>query len=159
MDSCVTSLVLSMPIWFKCCCFSTPSCSTACIDILLSYIAILSMIVISSLNDQYGGRSFCHGVWVLTVCLCSLSSVAIPISSGVMQYGISVHDSITLMVMHMPGFLHLCMSHGCVWIASLWWVAVAKACIVLLYYIDAFLIVFSEACVIGLQHFLEDCYQ
>ena len=79
--------------------------------ILLPFLAMLSMTVISSLNDQYGCRSFCTSTLVAgqsrimssdSMPMYCSSGVAILISSVVMQSDMSVHDSIVLMVMHMP---------------------------------------------------------
>ena len=50
--------------------------------------------------------------------MCSSPRVAVLISSAVMHSGISLHDSIALMVKHMPG-ISLSLFHVCVWIANL----------------------------------------
>ena len=50
--------------------------------------------------------------------LCTSTSVANLISSAVMQSGMNMHDSIALMVMHMPG-ISSSMFCGCVRIAYL----------------------------------------
>ena len=111
MNSYASSLVFSITMWFRCSCFSAFSCSTAGIIILLPFIAILSMIVIPSVNDQYGYRSFCISALVSgqswnkrhnNMPMCSLSSIANLISFAFMQFGMSVHDSIALMLMHIP---------------------------------------------------------
>ena len=85
------------------------------------------MIAISSLTIQYGCSSFCTSASVddqsWSTCSdrmprCSSSSVAIHISSAVKQSGISVHDSIALIIKHIPGISSLFISH-CFWIANL----------------------------------------
>ena len=83
----------------------------------------------------------------------SSSSVDIRISSAVMLFGMSMHDFIALMVMHMPGILSFCLSQSCIWIASLGRIAVAQACTVFLCCIGVFIVVFFEACLTDLQHF------
>ena len=111
MDWCTRSLVFSIPVCFTCSCFSSLSCSTVCI-ILLSIIAMPSMIASSSQNDQYGCRSFYTKAMVNgqpqsmssnSMHMCLSFSIANLMSSVSMQSGMSIHDSIALMVMHMPG--------------------------------------------------------
>ena len=119
MDSCASSPVISMPMWFRC------SCSVL-------YLVVMQVLFLffhgdsiydcnPSLNDQYGCSSFCTSSfvddqpwstcsdWILK---CLSSRFAIIISSVVMQSGMSKHDSTALMIMHIPGIL-LSQSHGC----------------------------------------------
>ena len=86
-------------------------CSDAFTIILLPFMAILSIIVISFLNEQYGCSSICSSDFIDgqpcntyydSMPKCLLSRVIILISSTVMHSGISIHDFITFMVMHIP---------------------------------------------------------
>ena len=128
------------------------SYSTVGIIILLTLIAVLSMTAIWSLNDQHGCRSFCIPALDDSLSLsmssdsmpmCSSSSIAILISSAIMQSGMSMHDSIALIVMHMPR-ISSSLFCGCVWIANLQWIPVAQACIVFLHCIAVFLVVYFK---------------
>ena len=92
--------------------FNAFSCSAAGIIIILPFIAIPSMIAISCLNDQYGCRCLCTSalidsqLWSMnsdSMPMCLLSIIANLISSAIMQSGMSVHDSIDLIVIQMPG--------------------------------------------------------
>ena len=124
--SCASSCVFSIPMWFRCSCFSVLPCSTMGIFIQLPFITVTSMIAISSLNDQYACRSFCISALVDgqpqssssdSMPMCSSSSITILISSALMQSSMSMHDSVEVMVIHMPGISSSLF--GCVWIASL----------------------------------------
>ena len=98
-----------------CILFITLSYNEAGMLVLLPLMAIKSMVSISSLNDLYScsylvPQFFVNG----KVLRCSSSKVTSLISCAVMQSGMSQHDSITLMVMHMPGissslFFWLCL--------------------------------------------------
>ena len=123
-----------------------------------------SMIGILSLNDHYGCSSFCTSALnsakqQSTVCesmpMCLSSSIAIPISSTLIQSGMSVYDSFALMMMHMSGIsLSLFVSWLCLDNQS-----VKNSCGTGLYSIIMFngciLHSIFEACVTDLQHFLE----
>ena len=95
------------------------SSGVAGIIIILSFIEMPSMIVISSLNNQYGCRSFCTSALVSGQ-LQSIHSGSMPkhlspsvdilISSAVLQSGISKHEFMALMVIHMSEFLCLFVS-------------------------------------------------
>ena len=160
MDSCVSNLSLSIPIWLRYNCSSALAYSAICTIIPLPSIIIPSMITISSLNGQYGFRSFCTSAFVKgqpcsmssdSMPGCSSSSVAILISSSIIQFHVSVHDSIAFMVMHMPG-ISSSLFQGCVRITNLWWIIVVLVCIVFLCCINGFTIEFFWAHVIGFQH-------
>ena len=78
MDSHASSIVFSLTLCFGCSCFSALSCIDASIIILLPFTLVLSVSVISSLNDQYACRFLCMSaliasseVQVLTACLCT----------------------------------------------------------------------------------------
>ena len=92
MDLCASILVFLIPIWFM-------------------FIVILSVITISSLNDQYGCGSFCtsaliHGplcnVHSDSQYRCSSSVLADLISSALVHCGMSMCDSIAFMFMLIP---------------------------------------------------------
>ena len=83
------------------------------------------MIVISSLNDQYGHQSFYtsasvngqpQGMSSDTMPKLLSSNVAILISSDIMQSGMSMHD---LYYGDAHGF-YFFWFHGCVWIVNPW---------------------------------------
>ena len=57
VDLHASNQVLSILMWFICNCFSALCCSNAGIINHLPFIALPSMIAISSLNDQYGCKS------------------------------------------------------------------------------------------------------
>ena len=112
MDSCSSSHVFLVPLRLNYSCFSALSYSAAgiCI-IILPFIAMLSMIAISSLNDQYGFRSFFTSALddgqpqsassdSMLMCL-SYSSTSL-IFSAVMQSHISVCNSFAVMAIHIP---------------------------------------------------------
>ena len=113
---------------------------------------MLSMIAISSLNDQFSCRSFCtsvltmasSGLWVLKACLCAhllaLLFLFLPLSYSL----IFLYMTIALMVMYMPR-ITLSLYYGCVWIASVQWIAVTWACMVFLCCTGIFLIVFLKS--------------
>ena len=61
--------------------------------------------------------------------VCSSSNVAILIFSALIRSGISMHACIALMVSHVPG-ISSSLLYGCIWIASLGWIAVDQACTV-----------------------------
>ena len=114
MDLFASSLVFSISMCFWCSCLSALPCSTVGIIVLLPFTAMQSMIAVSTLNDQYGSRSFCTSalvdgkLWSMrseSMLTCLSSSVAIPISFAVMQSSMSVHDIVALMVTQMPGIL------------------------------------------------------
>ena len=100
-DSHASSLVFFITLSYMCSCFSTfPWCDTGII-IFVPFKAILSIITISSLNNQYSYRSFCtlaftdgqaQNTYSDSMLRCSLSIVADLISSTVMQFGMSMHD-------------------------------------------------------------------
>ena len=82
-----------------CGCSSVLLCSDAGAIILLSFMAIPSMITISSLYDQYGCSTFCTSAFVYgqpyntyseSIPTWSSSGAANLISSDVMQSGISM---------------------------------------------------------------------
>ena len=83
--------------------------------------------------------------------MCSSPSVAILISSAVMQSGMYMHDSIALMVMYMLG-ISLSLAHGNFWIASLQRIVVSQTCIIFLCGIDVLITIFFGACLIGMEH-------
>ena len=104
-------LIISMPICFRCIYFSVLSCSAAGIIILLPFSAMSAMIVISCLKYQHGYRYVCTSglvsgnPWSMSsegMPMCSLSVLAVLISSAVMQPSRSMYDTTALMVMHMP---------------------------------------------------------
>ena len=112
MDSHASSLVFFMPMLSRCSCVSASSRSTVGIIFLFFFIAMPSMIMMSSLNYQYGCISSCISAlvngqpWNMssdTIPMCSLSSVAILILSVVMQSGMSMNDFAALTVMNMTG--------------------------------------------------------
>ena len=120
MDSHASSHVFSIPIWLKCSCFSALSCSASVIvNISLLFIAVPSVIVITSLEDQYGCRPFSTSAvtdgqpgstsFFYSISMCLSSGIVILISSALMPF-MSVHDYMVLKVMHMSGiFFVLCL--------------------------------------------------
>ena len=85
----------------KCSCFSALSCSASGIIFLMPFIAMPSMIAVSSPNDQYCCSSFCTSALVdgqplrvisNSMPMCLSSSVSILIFSPVMQSDMSMHD-------------------------------------------------------------------
>ena len=86
-----------------------------------------------------------------SITMCSSFSVPVLISSAVIQSDISMHDSIALMVVHIPG-ISSSLSHSCVWIASLLMNSCSQGLCSIPMFFDVFLIVLFEICVIGLQH-------
>ena len=112
-------------------CFCALSCDAAGIIIFLSFIAVLSMIAISSVNDHYGCGSFFTSALVDdqpwntnsdSMPMCLSSSIAISISSAIIQCGMSMHDSLAFMVLHIPE-IYSSLYFGYAWIASLHWIA------------------------------------
>ena len=110
IDSYASSLVFCISMWFRCSCLSALSCSATGSIIILHFIAVLSMIGISSLNDQYACRSFCTSALVDdqpqstssdSMHMCSSLGLLILLLS-VMSSDMSMHDDMWLMVMHMP---------------------------------------------------------
>ena len=90
---------------------SVLSCTTSGNNTILSSMVVPSMNVISSVNVQYGCRSLCtsalvdgqlHSTSSDSIPICSSSSIAFLIASAVMKSEMSEHDSIALMVIHMP---------------------------------------------------------
>ena len=90
-----------MTMWFMCSCFSALFCSHAGTIILLLSMVILSVVAISSLNDQYGRSSFCTSAFADgqpsntysdSIHKCSLSIVTNLISSTVMHSGSFTHS-------------------------------------------------------------------
>ena len=78
------------------------------IIILLPFIVILSLITLSFLSDPHSCRSFStpslihgqlHNMYSDSFLRCSSSVVTDLFSSVVMQYGISMHDLISFMIM------------------------------------------------------------
>ena len=63
--------------------------------IILLFIAIESMLVILSLNDQYGCSSFCSSALVMS----SLRVIVLTACLSAHHLLLSIHDSIELMVM------------------------------------------------------------
>ena len=102
LDGCVCQQpCFSMAMWFMCSCFSALFCSHAGTIILLPSMVILSAVVVSSLNDQYGCSSFCTSAFVYgqpcntysdSIHNCSLSIVTNHISSAVMHSGSFTHS-------------------------------------------------------------------
>ena len=97
----VPPTLFSLPLSFRCSCFSVLPCSVAFIIIILPFTAMSSMIVISSVNDQYSCKSFCTSTLVSsllfnmssdTMAMFSSSSVAILTSYAIMQSGMSMND-------------------------------------------------------------------
>ena len=112
IDLCASSLVFSIPLWIRGSCFSVLSYSIAGIIIILLFTAIPSMVAVSSVNDQYGCRYFCTSALVdgrpcsvssTSMSMCSSSIIAILTSSAVRKSSMSMHDTVVLMAMHMPG--------------------------------------------------------
>ena len=142
----------------RCSCFSVLSCNAAGNFILQHFIALLSIIGISSLNDQYGCSPSLplfwfmssHRVWGLTTCQYGhqlfLAFLFLLPSCSLVCLCMNLLPSLLCTFLE---FLCLCVS---VWIASLWWIIVAQTCKVFLCYISVFVIVFLTACVICLQH-------
>ena len=82
IDTCANSIVFSIPKWFICNFSSSLFCRNISIMILLLFIASLSKMKISSLNDQYGCAFFVlliHGIslslFILWLCLDSQSTI------------------------------------------------------------------------------------
>ena len=125
MDLCTCSFVFSIPMWFRCSCFSVLTCSSVGIIITLPFIAMSSMTAFLSLDDQYRCMYFCTSALLRpqSTCYDSMSmysspSIANLIFSSIMQSDTSVHNSAALMLMHMPG-ITLPSCFVVVWIASL----------------------------------------
>ena len=59
MGLCASSLVLLMPIWFRCSCYSALSCNDVGTIIIILFMSYPPMIAISSQNNQYSCSSFC----------------------------------------------------------------------------------------------------
>ena len=128
IDSCTSSLVFFMAMWFMCSWFSALFYNDTG-TISLPFIVISSVIAISSMNDQNGWSSLCPSAFIdgqpQTKYFhirpkCSSFRIATQISLVLMQCGISVHDPIPFMVMLIPG-ISLPLSHDCAWIANLLW--------------------------------------
>ena len=160
-NSHASSFVFCMQMWFQCSCFSALSYTAAITVILLPFITIQSMMAISSLDEQYSYSSSCtlavvngqpYSTSSDSMPKCLLSSVAFLISSALMQSGMSMHDSIALVVMHMPGISSSLFVSWCVWISNLQWITVVQVCIVFLCCTDGSAIVYFGVCVLGLQH-------
>ena len=92
---------LKIPVWFRCSCFSALSYSFVDMIILLPFIAVPSMIAISSLNDHYQCRpAFTSALVDGQPCsmnsdsmhMCSSSDLAILITFTVTQSGMSMYD-------------------------------------------------------------------
>ena len=118
-------MCLFCPTWFTYNWSRALFCREQHTVILVPFMAILSMIMMSSLKDQYGCTSSTSASVDGQPCItytdsmpkCSSARVASLVSSAVMQSGISVHDSTTFMVMHIPG-ISSSLSCGCAWIAK-----------------------------------------
>ena len=87
-------------------------CGIAGTIIVLPFMVIPSITAILSLNDQHDYSSFCtsapadeqpHNTYSDSISKFSLTIIANLISSAVMQFGVSVPDSIAFMVMLIPG--------------------------------------------------------
>ena len=155
------TLVSSMLIWLIYTSFSVLTCSDVGMILLLPSMPIPSMTAISSLNDQKSCSSFCtsgfvdsqlHSTCSANALWCSFSRVHSLISSAIMQSGMSVINSIALMVMCMPCIssplfiLFLCLH------TNLQWAVVVLVYICFWYCIDVSTVVFFEVCLIDLQH-------
>ena len=83
--------------------------------------------------------------------ICSTFRDALLISSAVMLPGMAMHDSIALMVMHIPGIsLSMFVSYLCLDRQSVR-ISCAQAFTAFLCSINAYIIAFFEACVVGLN--------
>ena len=116
----------------------------------MCFMAILSMIAISYLSDQYGCISFCISAFVNGQ-PGSINYDRMP------RYSLSVFtilssSSLALIEMHMPGISSFLFVSYHVLIAYLQSKFVAHAFTGYFCCIDGFVIVFSVVCVIGLQH-------
>ena len=103
------------------------------------------MIALWFLNDQYGCSSSCtlaiidgqpQSTYFYSRPKSLSSRVAILISLAVMHSSTSLHDSITFMVMCIPG-ISSSLSDGCLWITRLLWRVVAQLCLVFYYSLSA----------------------
>ena len=155
-----STLVFYMPICFICSCFTALFCSIVGMIILLPLMANptydcnlipewpiqLKFLFNSAFVDCQPWSMSSVNAWK-----CSFFRVVSIISSVVLQSGMSMHDSIALMVMHMSG---ICLSHfhACVWKVYLQWTVVALVYIVFWCWVGVSAVVFFEVCVIGLQH-------
>ena len=122
MDSCASKQIWFMSMWLRCSCSSDLSCGATGIIIVLPFIAIPSMIAISSMNDQYFCSSFCTFSFCQWPAMnahsdsmprCTSPSFAPLIFSAVMEYGRSMYDSIAFMMIHMP---HISLSLSVSWL-------------------------------------------
>ena len=116
MDSKASRLVYSILMWFRGSCFSTLSWSTAGIINLLPIIALLSWLQSHLWLTSMAAGIFVlklwlmvsHVVWVLSACLYAhhlalLFLFLLLTDNNSYQSGMSMHDCIALMVVHMPG--------------------------------------------------------
>ena len=155
-----SNIVFSMSMWLSCSYFSALSFNDAGTIILLPFMVISSIILISTLNYQYGCSSLVPKLLLMTSCRVHILTECL----GVHHLGLSllfllwsssqVCKCMTLLhwgLAHTWYFLSL-FFHGCVGIVNLQWIDVVQACTELFCCIDGFIIVFFAACVTGLQH-------
>ena len=155
-------LFFYMSMWLMCSCFIALSCNDVGIILLLPLRAIPSMIATSSLHEQYSCSSFSISVigdgkaWSMSstnALRCSSSRATCLFSSTAMQSGMSMHDTIAVMVMHMPNISSspfvswLCLDSQSVMNRC------GLAYLVFWFCISVSTEVFFEACVINMNHF------
>ena len=113
--------------------------------IILSLMAILSVIAISSMNDHQVFSSF----WTSEVFIffgCFSHFLCHHTVWYVCAWFYCMNGDVMLI------FLHPYLLCSFAWIANLWWIVVALGSIVFWCCIGVSILVFFEACVIGLQH-------
>ena len=116
-----------------------------------SYLWMTSMAVVPSVPQPL--LIACHGVHVLTECLC-VHHPGLPFISPVLSCSLVVPCMTTLhwwLCIYLI-FLCLCLSHGHALIANLQGIVVSQACTVFLCCTDGFLMLFFVTCGISFHH-------
>ena len=159
-DSLASSHVFSMPILYT-------------FSFLVLYLAVTQVLLFFCLSWQFHLWSEFH-LWMTSMAevpsipqLLSVASCGVQVLRGCVCLSPNVANLVILLscslvcpcitLLHLWWctclvFLHLCVFHGHVWIANIWWIVIALVCTVFLCCTDEFVIVFFEAFVIGLQH-------
>ena len=133
-------------------------CSGAGTIIILPFMAIPSMIAISSLNDQYGSfhtSTFVDGQPCNTYTDCMSKCSSPRVDRLFLHFSccqVCPCMTITFMVMHTLVFPHLLLSCGCIWIANLLQIVVALVCTGFFCCIGVCIAIPFAICVIGLLH-------
>ena len=161
IDSRTRSFVFSIPIWFIWSCCSTCFCNVSGITVCLPFRMTPSITAMSSWNVQYGlgfcgilSLFSCHPLWcvlsvVLNDCL-ELFHIAVLVLSyilGCLWLFLQCQHSLAC---HL--FLHPCLLYGFVWITSMQWIDLDKACILFWLHIGVFWGVFAVVFAIMLPH-------